>query len=67
MAMWVDNFPGFDVGMPTPLGYYDRCKGKWIPADNGVAVRRLDESGDGVVDAMDTDGDALADGSVGGL
>jgi hypothetical protein len=58
---WVDNFLGFDVGMVVPVGYYDRDRGVWIPADNGVVVKLLDTDTDGVVDALDADGDDQPD------
>jgi hypothetical protein len=58
---WVDNFLGFDVGEIVPVGYYDRDRGVWVPADNGVVVSLLDENGDGGVDAVDKDGDGIAD------
>ncbi|MBN1841374.1 MAG: hypothetical protein JW883_03705 [Deltaproteobacteria bacterium] len=58
---WVDNFLGFDVGMAVPVGYYDRDRGVWVPEDNGVVVRLLDTDIDGVVDALDADGDDLPD------
>ena len=56
---WVDNFLGFDVGMAVPFGYYDRDRGVWVPADNGVVVKLLDTDADGIVDALDADGDDL--------
>ncbi len=61
VATYVDNFIGFDVGMAVPVGYYDRDKGEWVAADNGVVVRLLDTNSDGVVDALDADGDSAAD------
>lgn len=53
---WVDNFLGFDVGEIVPVGYYDRDKGVWVPSDNGVVVKLLDTDSDGVVDALDANG-----------
>jgi RHS repeat-associated protein len=64
---WVDNFLGFDVGEIVPVGYYDRDRGVWIPSQNGVVVQLLDTDGDEVVDAYDSDGDGLLEGSVAGL
>jgi len=58
---WVENFLGFDVGEIVPVGYYDRDKGVWIPSENGVVVRLLDRNSDGIVDALDADGDNGAD------
>jgi RHS repeat-associated protein len=57
VIMWVDNFLGFAVGGVVPVGYYDRDRGVWVPADNGRVVRLLDRDGNGVVDALDSDGD----------
>ena len=61
VVMWVDNFLGFSVGGVVPVGYYDRDRGLWVPADNGRVVRLLDRNGDGVVDALDADGDGQPD------
>ncbi|RLB81142.1 MAG: sugar-binding protein, partial [Deltaproteobacteria bacterium] len=58
---WVDNFLGFNVGMIVPVGYYDRDRGVWVPSDNGVVVKLLDTDIDGIVDALDADGDDLPD------
>ena len=58
---WVDNFIGFDVGIVVPVGYYDRDRGVWIPSDNGVVVKLLDMDSDGIVDALDANGDDLPD------
>jgi len=68
VTVYVDNFLGFDVGDIVPVGYYDRDKGVWIASDNGVVVRLLDTSGDGIVDALDTVGDGQPhDTNVAGL
>jgi len=71
VVTWVDNFLGFAVGEPVPVGYYDREKvmsdctgdslGAWVPSENGIVVKLLDTDLDGVVDALDADGDDLAD------
>jgi RHS repeat-associated protein len=61
VVMWVENFLGFAVGGVVPVGYYDRDRGVWIPADNGRVVRLLDRDGDGVTDALDADGDGEPD------
>jgi RHS repeat-associated protein len=61
VVTWVNNFLGFDVGMVVPVGYYDRDRGIWVPADNGVVVKLLDTDTDGVVDALDADGDDQPD------
>ena len=56
VVTWVDNFLGFDVGSAVPVGYYDRDRGVWVPSDNGVVMRMLDTDSDGIVDALDADG-----------
>jgi Carboxypeptidase regulatory-like domain len=58
---WVDNFLGFEVGEAVPVGYFDRNEGVWVPQNNGVVVKLLDENTDGIVDALDADGDNLPD------
>jgi RHS repeat-associated protein len=60
VTTYVDNFLGFEVGEAVPVGYYDRDRAEWLPAENGVVVRLLDTSGDGQVDALDADGDGQA-------
>jgi RHS repeat-associated protein len=70
VAMWVDNFLGFPVGMIVPVGSYDRDRGVWVAEENGVVVRLLDTNGDGIVDALDSNSDGQpndlnGDGSFG--
>jgi YD repeat-containing protein len=57
VVTWVDNFLGFDVGFVVPSGYYDRDKGIWVADRNGIVVELLDTNGDGLTDAVDSDGD----------
>lgn len=61
VAIWVDNFLSFPVGTTVPIGYYDRDKGSWKPADNGMVVQLLDTNEDGIVDALDATGDGERD------
>ncbi|MBC8233690.1 putative Ig domain-containing protein [bacterium] len=61
VVTWVHNFLGFDVGEIVPVGYYDRDRGVWVPSDNGVVVKLLDTEPDGIVDALDADGDEQPD------
>ncbi len=61
VVMWVENFLGFAVGGAVPVGYFDRDRGLWVPADNGRVVGLLDRDGNGVVDALDADGDGQPD------
>ncbi|MDO8723841.1 MAG: RHS repeat-associated core domain-containing protein [Syntrophales bacterium] len=67
ITVYVDNFLGFNVGEVVPVGYYDRDRGVWVPASNGVVVRLLDTNGDGIVDAYDNTGDGNPHGAVVGL
>ena len=61
VIIWVDNFLGFDIGGIVPVGYYDRDRGVWVPSDNGIVVKLLDTDTDGIVDALDADGDDQPD------
>ncbi len=61
VTTFIDNFLGFDVGQAVPLGYYDRDKGVWVAAPNGVVVRLVDGDGNGIIDGLDSDGDGNAD------
>ncbi len=56
---YVDNFLDFPVGGVVPVGTYDRERGAWIPALNGLVVAvvgetagraNLDLTGDGTAD-----------------
>jgi len=58
---WVENFLDFPIGEPVPVGYYDRDRGAWIPSDNGIVARLLDTTGEGIVDAIDINGDGQPD------
>ena len=58
---WVDNFLDFDVGSIVPVGYYDRDRGFWVPSESGVVVKLIDLDTDGIVDALDSDGDDQPD------
>ena len=35
VQFYVDNFLGFPVGIPVPVGYYDRKVGEWLGSENG--------------------------------
>jgi RHS repeat-associated protein len=62
VVMWVDNFLGFDVGEIVPVGYYDRDRGVWVPADNGRVVELLAFfNEEGLVDSLDANGDGEPD------
>ncbi len=38
---YVENFIGFPVGSPVPVGYYDADKGAWVPSDDGRVIKVL--------------------------
>src|SRR5690606_26986266 len=57
VPFYVDNFLGFPVGTPAPLGYYDYESTQWIGAphgrvnsiddnDDALALRVIDAAGD---------------------
>ena len=56
---YAQNFLGFAVGMPIPVGYYDRVLGQWVASSDGRVVKvvsitgglaNLDTTGSGAVD-----------------
>ncbi len=56
---YVENFLDFPVGTPVPTGFYDRARGVWDAAANGVVIAVVSITA-GLAD-LDTDGDGLAD------
>jgi RHS repeat-associated protein len=38
---YTENFLGFNVGSPVPVGFYDREKGQWVAQDNGRIIAIL--------------------------
>jgi RHS repeat-associated protein len=38
IPVYVQNFLGFPVGSPVPVGYYDQQQGNWVAAPNGRVV-----------------------------
>lgn len=58
VPFYVDNFLGFPVGTPVPLGYYDYEAAQWIGAPDGRVIGIVgEESGLALLD-VDGDGDA---------
>jgi PKD repeat protein/streptogramin lyase len=62
---YVENFLHFPVGTPVPVGYYDKVKATWMPADNGCVIQVLSIT-NGLAD-LDTNGDGVADNGVTGI
>ncbi len=58
LSYYVDNFLGFPVGTPVPVGCYDRQEGVWKTEDDGLVVRVLAEDGGSAVLAVDGTGQA---------
>lgn len=60
---YAENFLGFAVGTPVPVGTYDRRMAAWVPLANGRVVKIIAIAG-GLAD-VDTDGDNVADNGLG--
>ena len=60
---YVENFLGFPVGIPAPVGYYDKERAVWVASDSGRVIGIL-----GIVDGLaqlDVDGSgSAADGAA---
>ena len=41
VPIYVDNFLDVPVGTLVPIGYYDRSRGVWVAASNGIVLRVL--------------------------
>lgn len=41
LPFYVENFLGFPVGIPVPVGYYDQNQAAWIPSPDGRVIRIL--------------------------
>lgn len=61
VVMYVDNFLNFPVGEIVPIGYFTGKITEWEASENGIVVKLLDASGDGLVDGVDYTGDDIAD------
>ncbi|MEO8184630.1 MAG: hypothetical protein ABI895_37960 [Deltaproteobacteria bacterium] len=53
-AFYLDNFLGFPVGTPVPVGFYDPDRTVWVGSDDGVVVEVLDVAGG--LASLDVDG-----------
>jgi sugar lactone lactonase YvrE len=62
LPVYIDNFLDFPVGGIVPVGWYDRDKAAWIPANNGRIIKSL-----GVADGLaqlDVDGSGNTAGAT---
>ncbi len=55
VPFYVDNFLNLPVGVPVPVGYYDRELTAWIPSDNGIVIEILGIDAQGQAE-LDIDG-----------
>ncbi len=59
VSFYVENFRNFPVGLPVPVGYYDKDKAAWIPSPDGRVIKIVGVTGG--LATLDTDGDGLGD------
>ena len=45
VVSYTENFVGFPVGTPVPVGYYDRARAAWMASDNGRVIKVLTVTG----------------------
>jgi hypothetical protein len=57
LPFYVENFLGFPVGFPVPVGTYDRTLAAWLPEDNGIVIGVLAPDAQGRA-GVDVDGTA---------
>ena len=52
VAVYVDNYRNFPIGVRVPSGWYDASRGAWVPSDDGRIVKILDvtPAGDAMLD-----------------
>ncbi|MBI4508747.1 MAG: hypothetical protein HY698_03860 [Deltaproteobacteria bacterium] len=62
LPFYVDNFLGFPVGIPAPVGLYDRERATWVAEESGRVVKIIDVSSG--VAQVDTLGFGTADNGV---
>lgn len=55
---YLENFLGFPVGIPVPVGFYDYSFESWIPSDDGLVIEIISEQ-NGMAE-VDIDGDGTA-------
>jgi YD repeat-containing protein len=56
---YVENFLGFPVGSPVPVGSYERDRGEWVASQNGRIIKILSLT-NGLAE-LDTNGDEITD------
>jgi RHS repeat-associated protein len=59
VTTYVEDIVGMPAGTPVPSGYYDRERGAWVPAPDGVALDVVGKQ-DGLAQ-VDVTGDGRAD------
>ena len=59
VPLYVENFLNFPVGIQVPVGYYDKDRSAWVPADDGRVIKILSVAA-GLAE-LDTNGDGVAD------
>lgn len=45
VVSYIENFLNFPVGVPVPVGYYDKSQAQWVAADNGLVLTVLTSTG----------------------
>jgi hypothetical protein len=56
--VYVENYRDFPVGIPVPVGFYDRSDGLWKPSSDGRIIEVLDTATGLAI--LDIDGSGLA-------
>ena len=59
VPFYLDNFLNMPVGIQVPVGYYDRDKSAWIPANDGRVIKILRITNE--LAELDTTGNGTAD------
>ncbi|HEY3489693.1 MAG TPA: PASTA domain-containing protein [Candidatus Deferrimicrobiaceae bacterium] len=59
---YVENFLGFPVGTPVPVGFYNKKAKQWVPAKNGRVIRIL--SVNGGIAVIDSTGSGTPDNNA---
>ena len=62
VPFYVENFLNLPIGIKVPVGYYDKDKSAWIPANDGQIIKILNITNESA--ELDTDGDGNVDNGV---